>query len=108
MKGDSGQEAVHTENSSKPSEAKQPSSILPGALVIVLLSGMVYMPSIRGSKIWDDTELLSGKGLGNALSIPQCFRAPFLYHYYRPLTSASFILDHRIWDHGVWGSNTFG
>jgi tetratricopeptide (TPR) repeat protein len=82
--------------------------MLPAAVAIVLLAGLVYLPSIHGSKIWDDTELLSGKGLGNAVSIPQCFRAPFLYHYYRPLTSASFLLDHRIWDHGVWGSNTFG
>jgi tetratricopeptide (TPR) repeat protein len=97
------------ERNADPNVAKQQSAgIVRAAIVIVLLAGMVYIPSIHGSQVWDDTELLSGKGLGSAVSIPQCFKTAFLFHYYRPLTAASFILDHRIWDHGVWGSNTFG
>jgi len=108
MVTESGHEAAQGEPSKSSDAARPPVGFLPAAIAIILLSCLVYLPSIRGSQIWDDTELLSGKGLGSAVSIPRCFNAPFLYHYYRPLTSASFILDHRLWDHGVWGSNTFG
>src|SRR5579859_4428035 len=65
---------------------------------VVLISAIVYWPSIRGGMIWDDSEILSGKGIGNAASFLDCFSRPFLYHYYRPLTSLSFLIDRRIWN----------
>ena len=53
--------------------------------------------------VWDDHELLTGAGIGNAQSIWDCFTRPFLFHYYRPLTSLTFLIDHRIWGVAPFG-----
>src|SRR5262249_54399540 len=64
---------------------------------VCILSALIYLPVLNGPPIWDDHELLSGAGIGNAHSIWQCFTRPFLFHYFRPLTSISFLFDHSIW-----------
>ncbi len=73
------------------------------AAAIVILSGILYLPSMHGSMIWDDTFLIKGTGLSGATAAYQCFSRAFLWNYYRPLTGASFVLEHRL-----WGQNTFG
>jgi len=73
------------------------------AAAIVLLSGLLYLPVMRGSAVWDDNFLIRGTGLSGATKVFQCFSRAFLWNYYRPLTGATFVLDHRI-----WGANTFG
>lgn len=45
-----------------------------------------------GGAIWDDVDLISGAAFhGNTMK--SAFTHPFLGHYYRPLTSASFVID---------------
>ncbi len=63
-----------------------------GLILIFALSILIYLPSLMGSAIWDDDDLLSGAAFGgnNLLS---AFTHPFLGHYFRPLTSASFAID---------------
>lgn len=72
---------------------KRSISVWPIALIgIFLFSIALYMPSITGGAIWDDTELISGHGFGGNTFIA-AFTKPFLGRYFRPLTSASFVLD---------------
>jgi tetratricopeptide (TPR) repeat protein len=68
-----------------------------GCFIILLLSLVVYLPAVRGDLVWDDVVLVNGEGIGSSHSILQCFTRPFLFHYYRPLTSLLFFFDHRIW-----------
>lgn len=63
---------------------------------ILILSGALYLRVLGGQKVWDDQALISGIGIGGGESLAACFTKPFLYHYFRPLTSASFYLDHKI------------
>ena len=101
MIADTGQDAAYTGTLTQDRPANVRFRI--ASIVIVLLSGLIYLPVIHGTVIWDDKEILLGRGIGAPQSILQCFMRPFLFHYYRPLTSVSFLIDH--W---MWGSNTFG
>lgn len=106
MTSESGRDAIGSiVSQERPATANQRSPwgwrISVGA--IVLLSGLLYLPSIHGSMIWDDTFLIKGSGLDGATTVAQCFKSWFLWNYYRPLTEASFVVEHRI-----WGDNTFG
>src|ERR1051325_4227535 len=70
---------------------------------IVALSAFIYLPSLRGGPVWDDHDLISGKGTPGATTRSGCFTHPFLSHYYRPLTSASILIDRTL-----WGDKTVG
>ena len=61
-------------------------------LAVFSLSVLLYLPSLMGGAIWDDTELISGSGFGEN-TFQSAFTHPFLKIYFRPLTSASFVLD---------------
>lgn len=63
------------------------------AMMIVLLSVLVYIPCLSGLPIWDDRAILTGWGIGGGETWQQCFTKPFLGHYYRPFTSLSYWLD---------------
>src|SRR5260221_13124896 len=71
-------------------------------LAIVLLSGLLYLPAMSGLAIWDDHFLISGSGIGGGNSLGSCFSEPFLQHYFRPLVSVSFFLDHKLWGTGTF------
>ena len=64
-------------------------------LGILILSIIVYAGSLSGTAIMDDTMLLTGAGTGGQVLL-HCFTKPFLKHYFRPLVSVSFYLDHVI------------
>src|SRR5258706_13478717 len=66
------------------------------SIATMILGAIIYAPALTGPAIWDDHDLLNGMGLGNAQSVWDCFRKPFLFHYYRPLTSLSFFLEHKL------------
>ena len=59
---------------------------------IFLVSVAFYLPTLTGGAVWDDFDLMSGNGFGGN-SFYSAFTHPFLGHYFRPLTSASFVLD---------------
>lgn len=61
-------------------------------LGILLLSAAVYFPALSGSPILDDRMISSGAAIGGG-SFVDCFTKPFLFHYFRPLVSASFWLE---------------
>ncbi len=60
--------------------------------MVFAFSIFLYLPAMTGGTIWDDDDLVSGAAFGgnNLLS---AFTHPFLGHYFRPLTSASFVID---------------
>lgn len=69
---------------------------LPLALTgIFLISIALYVPTLKGGPIWDDTQLISGAGFGHN-DFASAFTRPFLGHYFRPLTSASLVIDSLI------------
>lgn len=72
---------------------KRSVSLWPIALIgIFIFSIALYLPSMMGGAIWDDDDLISGKAFGMNTFL-SAFTKPFLGHYFRPLTSASFVLD---------------
>jgi len=72
---------------------KRSLSTWPFALIgIFLFSIALYLPSLLGGAIWDDDDLISGAAFGKNTFI-SAFTKPFLGHYFRPLTSASFVMD---------------
>src|SRR5207248_2961602 len=44
--------------------------------------------------------LIGGPGIGGGKSLQACFTEPFLLHYFRPLVSVSFFLDHKLFGSG--------
>lgn len=68
-------------------------------LGVVLLSILTYLPSLHGLKVWDDIALLDGSGIGGGDSFWDALTKPFLNAYFRPLVSASFYVENRLW-HG--------
>src|SRR5471030_3223219 len=72
---------------------KRSVSIWPIALIGVFIFSIgLYLPSILGGAIWDDDDLITGKAFGSN-TLYSAFTRPFLGHYFRPLTSASFVFD---------------
>ena len=67
-------------------------------LVTIILSALVYLPAMSGLLIWDDHALIGGYGIGGGKSLGACFSEPFLSHYFRPLVSVSFFIDHAAQD----------
>lgn len=63
-----------------------------GLIGVFLLAILVYLPSLMGASVWDDDDLLTGKATGGG-TLAGAFMNPFLGHYFRPLTSASFVVD---------------
>jgi len=59
---------------------------------IFLFSIILYLPSLMGGAIWDDVDLIKGKAFGGN-TLVAAFTKPFLGHYFRPFTSASFVID---------------
>lgn len=69
-------------------------------LVTIILSALVYLPAMSGLLIWDDHALIGGYGIGGGKSLGACFSEPFLSHYFRPLVSVSFFVDHKLFGPG--------
>jgi hypothetical protein len=59
---------------------------------ILLVSVAFYLPTLTGGAVWDDFDLMSGNGFGGN-NLTSAFTHPFLGHYFRPLTAATFVLD---------------
>lgn len=68
-----------------------------GTLGIFALSVLMYLPDLWGRPVFEDPLLISGDGTGGT-TLMGAFTHPFLSSYYRPLTSASFILDRHFAD----------
>src|SRR5579872_2216407 len=62
-----------------------------GLIGIFAVSILIYLPSLNGAAIWDDVSLISGAQFGGN-DFHSAFFHPF-GNYFRPLTSASFVLD---------------
>src|SRR5258708_305194 len=62
--------------------------------LIVLVSGIVYIPALTGSPIWDDNLLLYGRGFPLAHNLKECFTVPLIgTTYFRPIVAISFLWD---------------
>ncbi|AIE87796.1 hypothetical protein [Fimbriimonas ginsengisoli] len=68
-------------------------------MALLILSALVYLPALGGLPILDDHMISSGAAIGGGKSLRDCFTEPFLFHYFRPLVSASFWLEMRF--HGA-------
>src|SRR5438445_6795651 len=93
------------------SRAGEPRSGLLLGLCLLLVA-CVYIRALGGPFIWDDRHLISDSAAVRDLNLVQAFRQPFWLGepglsgslaYYRPLTSASFVIDHAL-----YGSNSSG
>ncbi|MDP8222732.1 MAG: tetratricopeptide repeat protein [Candidatus Lernaella stagnicola] len=82
------------------------------AVVIVLVSAAVYVPSLSGEFVWDDRALITGDEQIQSLSnLPAAFARDFFaagaddfkYGYYRPVITVSYMFD---W--ALWGENPLG
>ena len=71
-----------------------------GILTVLLISVVVYLPSLSGEPVWDDPTILSGSANGGGNSLIHCFTRPFLGKYYRPMVPVSFYLE-RPFFHGA-------
>jgi hypothetical protein len=60
--------------------------------VTFLFSIALYLPAMMGAAIWDDFELIDGSGFGKN-NLVSALTKPFLKHYFRPMTSVSFVID---------------
>ena len=63
-----------------------------GLIGVFAASVLLYLPSLMGGAIWDDFDLISGAAFGKN-TYYSAFNHAFLGHYFRPLTSASFVFD---------------
>lgn len=77
------------------SSLRQP---LAGALLLLLVVTLVYLPALHGGFLWDDHDwivenalLRSAEGLGRIWLEPRAF------HQYYPLTHSSFWLEFQLW-----------
>ena len=61
-------------------------------ICVFAFSILLYLPSLNGGSLWDDSELISGSGIGGG-TLVGAFTQPFLHKYFRPLTSVSVLAD---------------
>ncbi len=80
-----------------------PATSRAAALLILILAGILYVPSMQGLLVWDDHLLVSGQAIGGGRRFTDCFMEPFLSYYYRPMVSASFYIDHLVWRNTPFG-----
>ena len=66
-----------------------------GIICVFAVAVLLYLPSAAGGAVWDDVDLLSGAAFGKN-TLLSAFTHPFLGHYFRPLTSASFVIESSI------------
>src|SRR5437016_250057 len=66
-----------------------------GFAAVVALAGILYLPSLGQTAIWEDPDLLNGSGI-NGGGVTECFTRPFLGFYFRPLTALSFLAQHAV------------
>ncbi|MGC8666639.1 MAG: tetratricopeptide repeat protein [Chthonomonadales bacterium] len=78
-------------------EAGREYRIAAAVIAIIVIAAGVYSSALQGMMIWDDHVLVGGSGIGGGHSFASCFTQPFLEHYYRPLVSVTFFLDHLMW-----------
>lgn len=70
-------------------------------LAVIIISGLIYLPAMKGMAVWDDHALIGGSGIGGGDTLYHCFSKPFLFHYFRPLVSVSFFIDHKLFGSGA-------
>lgn len=68
-----------------------------GALLIVVLTSLAYVPAIRGGYIWDDREYVwANDALRSLEGLRQLWLAPMV-GLYSPLTVTTFWLEYHVW-----------
>jgi len=78
-------------------------SLISGAIFILLLSLVVYLPALRAGFIWDDDTMLTANPFMRVPAGLYYFWFSTALPDYFPLTSTSLWLEWR-----VWGMNPFG
>lgn len=69
-------------------------------MVLAALGCLIYLNSLAGGFVWDDSGLIAGNEeyLENFSAVPSVFFKPtFEVPYYRPLLWVSFFLDYSLW-----------
>src|SRR5262245_65968013 len=73
-------------------------SMLPGALAIVVLTLLVYVPALGGGFVWDDDAYVTANRTLRSLSgLWAIWTQPGATPQYYPLTFTSFWLEYRFW-----------
>src|SRR5438067_134050 len=63
---------------------------------VMLIAALLYLPALGGGLVWDDHYMLDGQAIGGGHSFLRCFTQPFFENYYRPLVSASFFIERKL------------
>jgi tetratricopeptide (TPR) repeat protein len=72
--------------------------------LLVLLTALIYLPSIGGEFVWDDRQLIETNAqVQQIASLPRAFVTGFITDpalkasYYRPLATVSYMVDFLLW-----------
>ena len=70
------------------------------AISLFVLSFLVYLPALKSSFVWDDTQYIINNGIIRSLSIHSLFRMFTTFHegHWHPLTWISHAVDFAVWN----------
>lgn len=69
---------------------------------VLLVGFALYIPSLSGKPVWDDTQILSGEGIGGG-TIAGAISQPFLHGYFRPLVSLTLLGEKGLFQDATFG-----
>jgi tetratricopeptide (TPR) repeat protein len=76
----------------------------PRAVLIVLLTLLVYVPAITGGYVWNDDSLITGNpALHTAAGLKQIWFEPGALPRYNPLVQTGIWLEHHLWGPDPYG-----
>ncbi|MBM4045907.1 MAG: tetratricopeptide repeat protein [Planctomycetes bacterium] len=86
-------------------------ALLPGALMVLVLTSTVFANALQGGFVWDDLELVLENRFIRSLSSARFFFTPHYWREchtmpgmaYKPVTMGSFALDYKLWALEPWG-----
>jgi len=71
--------------------------LLPGLLIIVLLTLVAYLPAINGGYIWDDDDYVTGNANLHDLDGLREIWRPGTTHQYYPVVFTTFWVEYQLW-----------
>ena len=65
-------------------------------IIILVVSAIPYVSSLKGLPVWDDYGILNGGFIGGGKELLSVLTEPFNIAYFRPMVSLSFFVDHKM------------
>lgn len=78
---------------------KSAGSFKVGAICLVVLAAIVYIPSLGNGFIWDDNDNVAQKATLNGIGgLARIWTDPLANQQYYPITHTTFWIEHTLWD----------